>query len=127
MTFDFAGWDQRERRRRGLANAAVQHAGGQLPAAARVCREHGATTCWVFGSLVWGGFSPVSDVDLAVEGVPANAQTHLWSALERLFGRDVDRIDMGTAPARFAARIRAEGEILGGLEEPPASDLGLSK
>ncbi len=118
MTFDFSGWDERERRQREQAAAAAVRARAALPAAARLCAAHGARETWLFGSLAWGGFGPHSDVDLAVAGVPAGEQTALWSALERLLGRDVDLVDLSAAPETFAARIRAEGEAL----SAPASD-----
>ena len=75
-------------------------------AAARLLRAAGARRVWLFGSLAEGRARLESDVDLAVEGLPAStAYFRLVGDLVELYGTNVDLVELEKAPPGLAARI----------------------
>lgn len=86
-----------------------------LEAIEALCREYGVVRLEVFGSAVRGmEFDPASsDVDFVVEFEPMSPDEHadsyfgLLFALEDLFGRSIDLVEM---PAVRNPYIRAEIE-----------------
>lgn len=89
---------------------------------ARVLKEQfGALAVYVFGSLAGQGpWHSQSDIDLAVEGLPADrymaALSTLWPLLPE--GLELDLITMEDAPPELVARIKGEVEM---PEEPKAA------
>lgn len=71
-----------------------------LEAIGKLCRLHGVRKLEVFGSILRGDFDPVrSDVDVVVEFEPQAANSFanfldLKEALESLFGRPVDLVEL---------------------------------
>lgn len=83
--------------------------------AARVLKEaFGATRVIAFGSLAHGAwFGPRSDIDLAVEGVPADAFWRAWGALDRLNSAfEIDLVAIESAPERLRDEIFGQGVVL---------------
>lgn len=96
-----------------LARTRAAHIRGRLDAAATVLAERGAQRAWLFGSLASGGRPHTeSDVDLAVEGLPAERLMHTILELEDLLGSDVDLVRMEEASESVRARVTHEGEEL---------------
>ncbi|MBI5443681.1 MAG: nucleotidyltransferase domain-containing protein [Deltaproteobacteria bacterium] len=73
--------------------------------------EFGAARVVLFGSLAhqaW--FEPSSDVDLAVEGLPAGAYWRAWRRAEGFFpGREVDVVEYEAASPSLRDSIDEEG------------------
>jgi predicted nucleotidyltransferase len=72
------------------------------PRIAELCRQYGVSRLDVFGSILRPDFSTTtSDVDFAVEfdaahsGSPLHRYFDLKTALEGLFGRKVDLVELG--------------------------------
>lgn len=83
--------------------------------AARVLKEmFDATRVLAFGSLAHGAwFGPRSDIDLAVEGVPADAFWRAWVALERVDPAfEIDLVAIESAPASLRDEITSQGVAL---------------
>lgn len=92
-----------------------QAAWGLARRAARLLREEfGATRVVAFGSLAHGAwFEPRSDIDLAVEGIPAEAFWRAWCALDRLDSAvDIDLVAIESAPERLRDEIAHQGVAL---------------
>jgi len=85
-----------------------------VPALARLLVDRGARRVWLFGSLAWGRADERSDLDLAVEGLPAEALLEALGALLTAAPCAVDLVRMEEAPGALASRIRAEGRRLHG-------------
>jgi uncharacterized protein len=80
--------------------------------AAQLLREEfGATQVIAFGSLAHGAwFGARSDIDLAVEGIPAEAFWRAWCALDRLGGSaDIDLVAIESAPDGLREEITHQG------------------
>jgi predicted nucleotidyltransferase len=83
--------------------------------AARLLRAtFGATRVIAFGSLAHGTwFGPRSDIDLAVEGVPADAFWRAWAALDRADPAfEIDLVAIESAPDRLRDEIDRQGVAL---------------
>jgi len=75
-------------------------------------QEYGARRVVLFGSLLGPAFCETSDIDLLVEGLPAQ---RYGEALGRLFAVApvaVDLIPLETGRPAVVARALAEGEVL---------------
>lgn len=87
------------RRRRRLAQERAR-------AVAKLLHErYGATAVYLYGSLVWGGFRPGSDIDLLILGGPSPAQ---WWRME---------VDAEAAAAPFPVSIVCADRALPTLRE----------
>ena len=64
---------------------------------------------WLMGSLAHGTFGAASDVDVVVEGVPAEAAAALWLALAERLDAPVDLLRLEDLAPAFRARVLAEG------------------
>lgn len=95
-------------RRRTQARAAELRA--LVPALAEELRALGAARVWVFGSLVWGGLHPESDLDLAVFGLPPGRLIEAYDRLWRRAGTPVDLVTLETCAPELRDRIMAAGE-----------------
>ena len=84
----------------------------KLPNAIEILTRHGAERTWVFGSLARGDASDTSDVDLAVEGLPAGAYFQALAELMHLFGVRVDLVRLEEAGESLRACVREEGRPL---------------
>jgi predicted nucleotidyltransferase len=81
-----------------------------LHSAARLLRARGARRVWLFGSLLPGGVPHAdSDVDLAVEGLPAVGLMRTLLDLEALLGAEVDLVRLEEAGDGLRAQIAADG------------------
>lgn len=69
---------------------------------------------WIFGSVARGEERPDSDVDLAVLCDPALAleRAVVMDQVGRAIGRDVDVIDLRTAPPALAWEILTTGRLV---------------
>ena len=80
-------------------------------AAAILKRQFGAKRVVLFGSLAdttW--FAPVSDVDLAVEGLSNDVYWKAWKAVEDVIGnRSVDLVEIETAKESLVKAIQRYG------------------
>ncbi len=85
---------------------------GSLPAAAALLRSQGADGVWVFGSLVAGDVHRLSDVDLAVRGLPDEVYFRTLSHLVALFDAEVDLVQLEGASPSLRAHIETEGRPL---------------
>jgi predicted nucleotidyltransferase len=83
-----------------------------LPVAAGILRERGAARVYAFGSVASGLTGPTSDLDLAVEGLPAERYFDALGALMRALPCDVDLVRLEEAPESLGERILAEGRAL---------------
>ncbi len=73
----------------------------------------GAQSVWLFGSLAWGNeLTPETDIDLAVQGMPAENFYKALNFLEHETEFPVDLIDLDTAPKQLRERVLAEGKPL---------------
>lgn len=79
-----------------------------LPRLAQECRAWGATRVVLFGSLA-GTVRPARDVDLAVEGVPAERFFDLYGALLALCPLPLDLVDLGDCPDPLREAIARDG------------------
>ncbi len=75
--------------------------------------EAGATRVVLFGSLARGDdFTPVSDIDLAVEGITWSDYWRVLSAVRKLTSFGVDLVVLEDASPELRRRILLEGEDL---------------
>lgn len=98
--------------REEMARAAEARA--RLPELVGVLVAFGAGRVVLFGSLLYGALHERSDVDIAVQGLPAACY---WDALvraEEVMGRHVDLVPLEDARPTLQARIAATGEVLHG-------------
>jgi predicted nucleotidyltransferase len=70
------------------------------------------TLAAVFGSSARGAASRSSDLDIGVEGVPSSRLPALAVTLSRLAGREVDLIQLETAPPLLRFEIARDGVLL---------------
>ncbi len=77
-------------------------------------QEFGPMDVWIFGSLVhqqW--FSPTSDIDLAVEGLPSEVYLIALAGLQDLAPEfKIDLICLDRCPPHFGKTILQEGQCL---------------
>jgi predicted nucleotidyltransferase len=96
------------------ARAAQARAGSlraRLGEVARLLVERGARRIWLFGSLLPGGLPhQTSDVDLAVEGLPAAGLMRTLLDVEDLMEAEVDLVRLEEAGPGLRERILAEGQ-----------------
>ena len=108
---------ERERAERERLREAAECA--VTEAARRLAPASPAARVYLFGSVIRpGAFRRDSDVDVAVEGLGAEAFSALWKALEAA-APDwlIDLRDLG-ADADFAARVRATGKLIYERSDP---------
>jgi predicted nucleotidyltransferase len=104
-----------ERRAADERARAAGRAKGQLAkvdVARALLVHHGAKRAWLFGSLARGETRSDSDVDLAVEGLPASKYFAALAALMELFRGRVDLVRVEEAGESLRACIRDEGRTL---------------
>ncbi len=82
--------------------------------AAEVLRaQYSATKILAFGSLVQSGrFDDRSDIDLAVEGVPAAKFFRAWADAERVSKFEMDLVDLSDCPEGLEKEIFRAGVSL---------------
>lgn len=85
----------------------------------RLARRFGLAEVRVFGSAVHADFRPDSDIDVAVTRGPGVRRTlddefALQRALEDMFGRDVDLVDVSLLHPAIGEQVLAEGIVLHG-------------
>ena len=107
----------RETERAASATAArVASRRALLPAMVERLRALGAERIWLFGSLAqhagWGAPSCDSDIDLAVEGLPADRFFAAYGILWDLAGEPVDLVALEDAAPELRQRILSDGEVL---------------
>ena len=80
---------------------------------ARAFRErYGVGRVILFGSLAWGGFHASSDVDFAVEGLPAELIDQAAAAASEIAHRTVEVFRIEDLPEGFRQRVENEGTAL---------------
>ena len=67
---------------------------------------------WVFGSVLGHGFSPQSDIDLAVEGLPAADLLAALAVAETGGPIPLDLVRLESLPPHWQQRIRDQGRRL---------------
>ncbi len=82
-----------------------------LKRAAAELKGAGAREIYVFGSAVKGANSTVSDLDLAVSGLPPSVFYRMGARVSDLIGRSVDLIDLDSNTP-FTRHLRAENELV---------------
>jgi len=71
---------------------------------------YGIQTAYLFGSMIRpGGFTPDSDVDVAVEQINPARFFEAMGELSEQVEREVDLVELGKCP--FAHRIREGGQV----------------
>jgi predicted nucleotidyltransferase len=85
-----------------------------LPRLVAALQARGVHHVWLVGSLQWGGIHELSDIDLAVEGLPDGEVATAHAELLDLAPCPVDLIRLEEVPAAVAARIRSQGRLLSG-------------
>jgi predicted nucleotidyltransferase len=78
--------------------------------AASALRESGAREVYLFGSAATGRVTPVSDIDLAVSGLPPAQFFRAMSKAAAAMGRPIDLIDLDD-DTPFTRYLRSEGEL----------------
>lgn len=87
----------------------------QAQAAARkLVQARLADRVWLFGSLAWGEAHAASDVDLLVEGLPAEQWSTACAIVERDVEAAVDLVRMEEAAPELVSRVRSQGVMLHG-------------
>jgi len=79
---------------------------------AALVREFGAERIVLFGSLVRGQFTPGSDIDLAVEGIPPHDFFAALALANRLTPLWVDLKPLEALEPHFRQRVLATGEVI---------------
>ena len=100
--------------RAAAAERASDLRGRARAAARKLAEEHGASRVWLFGSLAWGRPRAASDVDLLVEGLPAEAWSAASALVEEEVGAAVDLVRIEEAPPGLEERVRSQGVLLHG-------------
>lgn len=72
----------------------------------------GVRRVWLFGSLAWGCPSRQADIDLAVEGLAAEAYFAALSDLLTAAEVSVDLVRVEDAPSSLRDRIVVDGRLL---------------
>ena len=81
---------------------------------ARALRERfGVGRIILFGSLAWGGFHAGSDVDFAVEGLPAERIDEAAADSSAIARRTVEIFRIEDLPEAFRQRVLSEGTAVG--------------
>lgn len=82
--------------------------------AAPAIAERSVAGVWVFGSVARGEDQPDSDIDLAVLCEPALGldRAVVMDQVGRSLGRDVDVIDLRTAPPALAWEVLTTGRLV---------------
>jgi len=65
----------------------------QLEAIRKLARASGVRAVYLFGSVLDDSVEP-ADIDIAVEGAPAEAFFRFYAKLESLFSKPVDLVDL---------------------------------
>lgn len=105
-------WRQREAEARARATGRAQRLVACLPHARDLLLRSGAKRVWLFGSLAMNEGRENSDVDLAVEGLPASAFFDVLSELMAVFAGPVDLVRIEDAPESLRRRVLEEGKPL---------------
>jgi predicted nucleotidyltransferase len=101
---------EREQRALERHEAALR---ARLPGVAALLRQrYGVRRVWLFGSLAWGGFHARSDLDLAVEALPAGERGVASADASKLCGVTVELFALEELPPSLAERVLGEGELL---------------
>lgn len=83
-----------------------------IRAAASLAEQFGVGRVILFGSVVRGAATDISDVDLAVEGLPVGRQFAAMACAEAVIGWTVDLVRIEEATPTLLGRIVEEGEVL---------------
>jgi len=95
--------------RRRTTSAAIR---ARLPAVLDELTKLGATRVILFGSVARGEAEEDSDLDLAVEGLPAARLFDAMAKALRAAGRPVDLLRLEEAPTTLRDRVLADGEVV---------------
>jgi predicted nucleotidyltransferase len=110
-----AGFRDRDRARARRDRERRERLQAALPAVVRrLVREFGVTRVLLFGSLARGEAGLESDVDLLVEGLPAERLFEATAMLSRELDADVDLVLRAAARPAVLDRALSEGHVLHG-------------
>jgi predicted nucleotidyltransferase len=109
-------WRERWRHERRADSAAARNARAIARRVARLLvRRYGARRVVLCGSLARGDFRRGSDIDLAVEGVPADRFFEASAAAAKTAGEfEVDVVPIELATRRYREWLSREGIVLHG-------------
>ncbi len=96
-------------RHRRATSAAIR---ARLPAVLDELTRFGARRIILFGSVARGEADDDSDLDLAVEGLPAASFFPAMAAAWRVADRPVDLVRLEEASATLRDRVLADGEVV---------------
>lgn len=107
-------WKARARRERQERQEREHAARAKAEKLARIlAQEYQVRKVVLFGSLARSGeYDARSDIDLAVEGLPAHAHLEAIERLERESGLRVDLVDLADANDRVLRAVEREGSPL---------------
>jgi len=106
-------WIERARREENDLLALRDLLMGKVNACAKEIKKLGAKQVILFGSLAVGRFRKGSDVDIAVEGLTANAYFRALGIVEEILGNvPFDLVDLREALPSVKEKIEKEGVVL---------------
>ena len=105
-------WRRRFQESRRQDRKRAQAAEACLTRAVAVLRRHGARRIILFGSLARDCFRERSDIDLAVEGIPAESYTRALADLMLAIDWPVDLKPLEEIEPSFAEHVIRSGKII---------------
>ncbi len=82
----------------------------RIARAAEVLRQYGATAVFLFGSAATDDSIDPQDVDMAVEGLPAEIYFRAWSRAAHCLDRELDLVRLET-DSPFTRYLRDKGKL----------------
>lgn len=80
--------------------------------ATAILKSAGCSEVYIFGSLAEGDFSNVSDIDIAVKGLPNQLFFKLGGRLMMELSHNVDIIELDDPKSRFSQHILERGRLI---------------
>ena len=107
-----AGWARRFKKQKEESRASAEEARRSLTEAVEILKRHGATKIVLFGSLCSGSLRPMSDIDLAVEGIAQDSWMRALADVLMALDRPIDLKPLEEIEASFREKILQKGEVL---------------
>lgn len=79
--------------------------------AVEILKEEGCTEIFIFGSIVNGKSNEISDIDIAVRGLPASKYFKIVGKLILELNNSVDLVDLDETNNNFVKILEKEGLI----------------
>ncbi|MGH2593785.1 MAG: nucleotidyltransferase family protein [Anaerolineae bacterium] len=77
-----------------------------------ILKRHGAQRIILYGSYARGTATPVSDLDLCEEGIPATNYFRAWAECLMIANIPVSILDLASVKGYLRERILREGKVL---------------